>query len=254
MPFIVRSATGDWESSLTLREVQNQPFETYNCTGFNTLHQIQTYMKLVFGITANYSDRWLGIIAGTKPPGNDPQVVFEAIRKYGLVLEETLPFSDDLNGTDDYYSFKGADEAACRAEGLKWLEKFSFNHEWVVKPGMKLPDIITAMKSALTTSPLTFAVFAWGQDGDGLYVKEGEENHWTLCYRIDQLVKVIQKVYDSYDPTMKDVCQQIDFCKRIYIEMKPQPAGAALPTPVTPLNPWSFITKIINFIKSLKTK
>ena len=118
MSFKVIQPDGDWSNVIPEEEKQYVlNFDTFNCVSFNTLNQIEMYMNKVFNEKINYSDRWLGIIAGTNPErgGNDPQTVYEAIRKYGLIPEEMLPFSEDLKTVEEYYSFKGADSDKCYA-------------------------------------------------------------------------------------------------------------------------------------------
>ena len=81
---------GDWTKCLPVIEKQHTPnFDTYNCTGFGATNQIEMYMFKKFGVKVNYSDRWVGIIAGTDPKqgGNDPHTVYEAIRKYGRKIK-----------------------------------------------------------------------------------------------------------------------------------------------------------------------
>ncbi len=215
VPLKVLKRDGDWRNGKQTKEIQsNLSFDTYNCTGFNTLNQIEQYEFVAFGESNNYSDRWLGIIAGTKPPGNDPQTVYEAIRKYGLIPDEMLPYSDDLQNVDEYYSFKGANMEACYAEGRKWLERKKFYHEWVFDSDQPNHEKINNMKVALRYSPLAIAVFAWSQDEKGIYIRLGNDTHWTSMPSYD----IYQRIYDSYEPVEKNVEQEIYWCKRIHIE------------------------------------
>lgn len=216
VPMKVIQEDGNWETAMVQKDIQRLSFDTYNCTSFGTLKQIQTYLSCVFGDYTNYSDRWVGIIAGTKPPGNDPQKVYEAIRKYGLIPEEMLPFSEDLTSVEEYYSFKGADKEACYAEGLKWLEKYTLLHEWVFSPDQPLDEKINNMKVALKYSPLCLAVYAWAQDEKGVYIRLGDDTHWTFMYSYDDL----ERIMDSYEPLLKGADQEIFYCKRIHIEIK----------------------------------
>lgn len=232
IPFEILKTDGVWDSSANLNEEQRRRFETYNCTGFNTGKQIRIYLKEKFGIDFNPSDRWIGIIAGTQEPGNDPHRVMEAIREYGLIPEEMLPYSDDLNDIGEYYSFKGADRDACFAEGLKWKVKFLFLHDWVVVPGMVVEDKIKNIKLAIQTAPLSAAFYAWFQNEKGVYIKAGPENHWSLMVSFPDL----QNIKDSYDPFDKMADQDILYCKRIYIEKK-------LP-PVVPPEPLRVLCKV----------
>lgn len=209
----IHKEDGNWENDLAPKEIQNEFLETYNCTSYNTLSQIETYMKGVFGISVDYSDRWLGIIAGTRPPGNDPSRIYDAIRKYGLVPDHMLPSTPDITTIEEYYSFKGGDKDACYAEGQKWLEKWNFEHDWVFQGNYSIEKKINKMKLALKMSPLALAVYAWAQDQKGNYIRINDDNHWTNCYNIDQLLKIM----DSYEPPKKDVDMEIYFCKMISI-------------------------------------
>lgn len=218
VPLSPLKTDSDWSDVKHVKEYQNRPsFDTYNCTGFNTLNQIEQYMLVAFGELHNYSDRWLGIIAGTKPPGNDPQTVYEAIREYGLIPEEMLPFIDDIKNVDEYYSFKGGDREKCYAEGRRWKEKYAFKHEWVFEKNDPVSMKISNMQFALKYSSLAIAVYAWATDDKGVYVRRGPDIHWTSMYAL----KDYMKIFDSYDPIEKDVDQEIYYCKRIHMEKKP---------------------------------
>lgn len=239
VPFVVLKEDGDWRATaLPVKELQAKKFDTYNCTSFNTLNQIEQYMFVRFGVNVNYSDRWLGIIAGTKPPGNDPHVVMEAIRKYGLIPEEMLPYSDDLETVEEYYSFKGLSQQQIDnlyAEGRKWFEAWDFKHEWCFTPDMPEDEKLVNIKASLKVSPLSLAVYAWYADNRGVYVRMGSDSHWTTCMCFDDFLKV----YDSYEPFEKDVEQTIFYAKRINIEKKTQ---------IVKLTLWQ---KFINWLKKL---
>ena len=214
IPQKVLEPLGDWTDSLPTDEPQSlRGIETSNCTAFGTTNQIEQYEFKAFGERNNYSDRWLGIVAGTTPVGNDPQKVYEAVRKFGLIPEAMLPFRDDFQTAEEYYSFKGADMDACYVEGKRWLEQKSFLHEWVFGPdATNKPE---KMKTALQYSPLALAVNAWTLR-DGKYVAIGNENHWTTCFNFNGL----EKIFDSYDPFRKIVDQPVHFCKRIHLEKR----------------------------------
>jgi len=225
IPKVKQKPEAGWPSLKILKERQNLRFETWNCTGFDTLQCIE---RLEFAITkkeVNYSDRWLGIVAGTKRPGNDPHKVAEAIRKHGLIPEEMLPWSEDLNNVDEYYSFKGADEDKCRAEGKKWLETHKFLHEWVFKGEHSLEERAKRMIEALDYSPLGISVTAWFKHGN-VYVDNGARNtHWTS--EIDYVTDVSWEADDSYleeDSSTKHIAWEhnIRFCKRYYLEIIPK--------------------------------
>lgn len=218
--FPITKEDGNWTDTLSSNEKQNiRGIETYNCVGFNTLACVENLMSYKFGGVYNFSDRWLGIVAGTKAPGNDPQVVSEAIRKYGLIPESMLPFSDDIQNIDEYYSFKGLTKEqieACYAEGRKWLETYNFQHKWVYKENQPLEEKINNMKVGIKSSPLGIAVYAWASDARDVYISMGDPNHWTCVYNIEKFLEVI----DTYEPFRKLVEQNIVWCKMYSIEKK----------------------------------
>jgi len=222
VPKLVLRPNADW-SDLVDKEIQNANFETYNCTSFNTLSSVEKMIFVITGETVNYSDRWLGIVAGTKPPGNSPHIVAEAIRKHGLIPEEMLPFSKDLQNVDEYYSFKGADEKACREAGKKWLDKFEFFHEWVFTPGTSLEVRIKNMKESLTLCPPSISVTAWYKE-NGVYVdKSLSNNHWTnYVHFLNNNFWVVNDSYEEESSTIKHLAwdHSILFCKRYHIALK----------------------------------
>lgn len=220
VPKKVLQPNGDWTDSLPVGEHQNKRgIETSNCTAFGATDEIEQYEFKAFGEKNEYSDRWVGIISGTTSRGNDPQKVYEAIRKYGLIPEEMLPFSDDIQTVEEYYSFKGADKDACYREGQRWLERKDFKHEWVFDPSQPWEEKLNNIKVALKYSPLAVAVSAWTQDNRGVYVRFGVDNHWTTLYKFEDY----EHFKDSYEPFIKLGDMELRYCKRIHIEKKSTP-------------------------------
>ena len=125
-----------------------------------------------------------------------------------------LSFSNDIKNVDDYYSFKGGNKELCYAEGKRWLSKYNFKHEWVFDQNQPLSEKINNMKIALKYSPLAIAVYAWFVDDRGIYIRMGQDTHWTsqIAYKDNM------KIFDSYSPVEKIVDQEIYFCKRIHID------------------------------------
>lgn len=217
VPQVVLQPEGDWENCLPDYEAQfKNGVETFNCIGEGLTNTVEIMHFELFGERVNFSDRWVGIISGTKEGGNDPQTVYEAVRKYGLIPESMLPFSSDITSIEEYYSFKGADKDACYAAGKAWLAKYDFFHEWVFDADQPADEKLNNMKVALHYSPIAFSVFAWQADSRGVYVKAGEENHWTTIYSIKQF----EQIFDSYEPYKKLLEQDSSYCKRIHLALK----------------------------------
>lgn len=212
----------DWTRFLPEFEYQMlYGLETDNCSGFGTNNAWEILYKRKFTLTINFSDRDLGIKAGTRPPGNDPHTVAEAHRKQGVAKEDTLPWTTDANTIDKYYSYPSlAKKAQCVAEGNKLIEAYQENHEWLwTDPNLPIEQKQKLIMDALQYSPVAVSVLAWRKQGD-LYVKDkGEpDNHWTV------IVKGTDgqpwRLLDQYDPFIKDLAWDYDFqfAKRYHVE------------------------------------
>lgn len=61
MPFIPYREDGNWEDALPVFEKQRTKdySETSACTVFSSLNQIETFIKGVYGIEPNYSERFI---------------------------------------------------------------------------------------------------------------------------------------------------------------------------------------------------
>src|SRR3990167_8356242 len=67
---IVQSS-GQWDAFLPADEIQrNEKYETYGCTIFGTLNALEFLFKRLFGEEKNWSERFVYIFTGTRPPGN----------------------------------------------------------------------------------------------------------------------------------------------------------------------------------------
>lgn len=216
VPQVVLQENSDWTDCLPEKEKQFIGFETFNCVSFGTLSAVEAIIFRLYKEKVNYSDRFVGIMAGTKEGGNDPQTVCEAIRKYGLIPEEMLPFSDDLKNIDEYYSFNGADKEACLKAGQDWLEKYEFKHEYVFSPSEPIEEKIKKIILTLKFSILGVSVDAWNLDERGIYIKIGQENHWTIGYNQKQFTGI----FDTYEPFLKQAEQNFSFVKRFHIKKK----------------------------------
>lgn len=195
--------------------------ETCNCSGFGTDQAIQIYLKAKYGVTMNFSDRDLGIKAGTRPPGNDPHTVAEAWRKQGVAQEKTLPWTTDANTIDKYYSYPSEQKKnQCITEGKNFLTVYDMGHEWVWSdPNISIAEKQKLILDALQYSPVAVSVLAWRQDGD-VYVKDrGEpDNHWVVIVKGEEGKP--WKILDHYSPFLKDLEWEYDFgfAKRYHLE------------------------------------
>lgn len=205
---------GQWVDYLPAEESQRIQFDVYNCVSFATLNALEILIRKL-GVSRNWSDRFLGIIAGTKPPGNSPHKVAEALRKNGAIEDSLLSFSPNLKNWQEYYSFLGGDEGKCRTEGEQFMRDYYFKHDYVTDTSPK------SLMEALKRSPLGVSVFAWANKGE-LYVRPKglEDTHWTAL--IGYKKGSYWLVYDSYEPFIKKLAWDFDFglIKRYFIRPK----------------------------------
>jgi len=187
---------GHWISYLTKDELQYNSFiDSYNCTGYGTENCITPLLRRKFLNTPewnpdfdDFSERVIGIMAHTKPPGNSPHIVAEAIRKNGLVAQKYLPFNETIKSIIEYFSPDPlTKDLVDKGMSFKW----GIGHDWV-------PDHTPeGLKAALCYSPLGVGVFGW-QERNGLYYRdEGDpENHWVAL--VDYVDGKYWIIYDSY--------------------------------------------------------
>lgn len=207
-PQIVLRPDGQWDTP-EFEEQRRNGIETYNCTGFGTCSCLEIVMKVCFSVLINFSDRALGIMAGTKDGGNDPHTVIEAARCQGLLKEWLLPFTDLLTTIEEYYSPNPLPDDL-KATALNFLKDYRIWHEWVFNRELGKGDEIARMKQALQYSPLGVSVYAWKQGQDGLYFKEDEQdNHWTVCYGYEE--GTYWKIFDTYDGGFKKLRWDYNF-------------------------------------------
>jgi len=219
MEYEIYQPDGDWGKYLPDVEYQmRNSLETSNCTAFGTLNCLETLIKRKYGVDENFSERFLGVAAGTRPPGNSPHVVCDAIRDRGIIDDILLPFGD-ISTIQEYYSPDPLTADLLYA-GKSWLDKWEFTHEWVVYPATK--DKKRELIGALKYSPLGVSVLAWKQDSNGLYTKnKGEgDNHWVTLYSYEY--NKFWKIFDHYDNTDKRLIWEYDFgfAKRFAVSRK----------------------------------
>ena len=203
---------GQWDDFLPSLETQNvMGYETANCTSFGSTNQIETYLKRKYGKEYNFSDRALGIRAGTFPPGNDPQIVYEKIRKVGVASDSLLPFGG--NNVNDYYDKNKISPEVEKSE-KEFLENYTFKHDWVAT-GQLISHSV--MKTALQYSPLACAIYAFAYDGE-YYVRAGKDGDWIIITGYEE--GKYWKGFTSYSPVIKKFKWDFGFywVKRIHME------------------------------------
>lgn len=196
VPRVTFQPDGNWEPYLPKYEPQAENWESNGCTVWGTQNQIETFSKRVYGIEPNYSERYTYLLTPVDPRyGADPQKVYECIRAHGLIDNDLFPVPESQ---EEFLDTTRITELM-RYRGKQWLSRYTLMHEWL---WTQRPDnALELMKQALIMSPLGVSVSAWWQDENGKYVDNGQRNnHWCMCYRIDD--EGIH-IFDSYDHRKK---------------------------------------------------
>lgn len=180
LPYEVRNQSGNWDSFVPLGEWQRNNFvDTMACVTFSLLNCIETQEFYLTGQRINYSDRWIAMMSGTTPQGNYLYAVADAVRKYGLVKEESWPAPANYTW-DSYYAHPDAQkQAQLEAEGQEWLKTHNFAYEWLTT---NLDDILKHLKQC----PLQ--IVKPGHAIEGFYQ-----------------VQQVTNYFDSYDPFKKQL-------------------------------------------------
>lgn len=191
LPKVIIQPDRNWKPFLPQWESQIGKFETFACTVFGTLNAIETYLrKLNTDRNYDYSERFNYILANITPPGADPHFVSEILRKFGVIEQAELPFTNTL---EEFMLPKPMTEDKLN-KGKEW--GYVFQHEWLFTSYPGKDNMVNQIREALQYSPVCLSVTAWYEE-NGLYVDNGQPNgHWTLCYGIDDDGGLL--IFDSY--------------------------------------------------------
>lgn len=217
IPKIVLEPNGQWDDSIPVYEAQKleDGEDEDGCSVWGTENAIEFLMKKLNGKDFNYSERYIYNVSNTLPPGNDPHVIAETVRNFGLIDEAMLPITKTL---DDFIKPRPMNEVFIKL-GKQWLDDYDFKHEWLFVKGMEKESRTERMKEYLLYSPLGISVTAWIMENE-VYVDYNEpNNHWCVCFGWNDRG---WKVFDSYDQSVKIVSfdHNIQYCKRYFIQKK----------------------------------
>lgn len=209
LPKIILREDGQWGDFLPEYEPQfNDNFDSYGCTVWGTENAIEILDRF-YGKQTNYSERYIYILAGIRPPGASPHDIAETIRKKGLINDAKLPFTASF----DEFLTPSPMTPELLTTGQFWLNGNEFGHEWVWQSPQNKEKRTELMKECLRYSPLGVSVTAWIEE-NGVYVDGGQPNtHWCVCFGWGEKG---WKIFDSYDQSIKILSfdHNIAFCKR----------------------------------------
>ena len=248
-------ADGQWDDSLPAEEKQyTSKTDTQNCTVYGSENVCETHIKGMYLFSPNYSDRYIGILAGTTIAGNDVQKVCETIRARGLIDEDMLPSTEDMSW-DEYYSPKPMTQLYIN-EGKKWLNQYIFKHDWVVTKNYNGQSTRKKIMDALKYSPLGISVGAWPVPINGIIADRLPDNHWIMLYGFVE--GKYWKVFDHYPPYQKKLAWDYEFSwvKRISVT-KVIPKPPTISDPITEPEKkqvLSWLESIKQWLLNLRTK
>lgn len=187
---------GNWKDYLPVFESQlEKMFDSCGCTCYATLNAIETLEKFLTGKEQNYSDRFVYNGVGITPPGSDPHLVAEFIRKNGLIFEEDLP--DETNSLVEFMTPRPLTEDLVIKAG-KWT--WTLSHQWIITPSTSKENKVDILKAELLKGTVCVSVTAWYKNDQGLYYSppELQNEHWTMVYDVLDTINV----FDSYKDAM----------------------------------------------------
>ena len=221
-PYEILVEDGQWIEYLPSPEYQRRGgTETMSCTVFGTENVLEAIFKRKFGISTNWSDRYVAVMANVGKNGADPQMIAEIIRtESGLIDEIYLPFVDGMS-YDLFFSPKPMVKEY-KDRGNEWLKEWQLKHEYCFTSGT-IKEKQEKLKESLKMSPLGVSVAAWYQNEKGYFYKPiGEQdNHWTMMFGYKEGEYWL--IFDSYDSCIKKLDWNYNFgiAKRYYIEKRP---------------------------------
>lgn len=135
----VRLIDGNWTPYAWDQEKQySRRADALDCVAESFINAIQAQEFLITGKKVNYSKRWLAKISGTnqgdmKGRGNTYAAVADAIKKYGLVAEESYPKPAGDDWTSDEYYAEITDPLAGQLfiEGSRWKAHWNYDYEYL---------------------------------------------------------------------------------------------------------------------------
>lgn len=195
---------GDWRDIIDPESQYKNGVESMSCTVYGTLNPIEILLYEKYNFMFDYSERFTSTLAGTTKSGNSPHKVAETIRARGLISEETLPFSMEITRWEEYFA---PIPDGLKKEGQKWLKQWDFKHDWVITRDTRKEEKNELLHDALKFSPVGVSVYGWAEE-NGVYVKVGNDNHWTLLIYEDVN---FWYVLDSYAPYIKKLSKNYDF-------------------------------------------
>ena len=210
-------------------------FDTWNCVAYSASNAIDAFMNYLIEVGSisdinmcwleangyledgifNSCERYLGIRSGTEiGVGNTFKTVAHAAHEWGVAPGDIMPYPFEMKKEEYYYEDP-------ETFGKATMLALDFNDRFhILYENFWMKDI----KKVMNYATVQVGVNAWYKDGDGLYYNpkpstnhavRGDELHSMM---IDsQLVTRLDKIQDSYEPYIKQLVPDYNFCPTGYL-------------------------------------
>lgn len=220
-----------WQKFIPEDERQNiNGVESYACTVYASLKAWITLANFYgYSLPKNCSERFSGVMAGLSAPGGDPYTSSEAIRRWGVIHNDLLPFDETIRDTSEFYKPKPMDEGFI-AEAKKIVQKYTLGFEYVFNESpFRAPLVLDRprlLMYALERGPVCVSVHGW-KEKNGIYYKDkyDADNHWTFLVGFKE--DKYWLVHDQYAPFIKKVAWDTPFQTAMVYFLKPNESGIA---------------------------
>lgn len=220
----------DWEKYLPDEERQsNSHFEPYDCTVAASLNAWETVANLLKkkGIIdkshfpSNCSERFNAILAGITPRGGSPFKSSESIRKRGVILDEVLPFAENIWTWDLFYHPNPMTQELLKL-GKETTKYVHLQHEWLFNDESEiipLKEKRERIDKALERGVACVSMYAWKEQNGTYYKDHGDtDTHWTMLYTLDDY----DRCFDTYLPFKKKIAPDTDYYCAMMYTMSPK--------------------------------
>lgn len=205
---------GDWRNSTPPEEYQSRHgVESSACFIEAQQHTIATIQEKQHGVLdQNYSSRFNLNFADATEEGGSPLKGADSIRKNGLIPDEMMPFSDDIESWAEFRSFKNVDKADCLIAGQRWLNHWDPKYDIVFLKNDPVEIKYRKLKQALKYSPICASVYAW------ILNPETNEYEKPEGYYDQHLIEIVYVdnqnsayIWDTYAPFLKKLAPNYNF-------------------------------------------
>ncbi len=202
---VILNHNGDWRGYLPPGETQNKNgVESSACYIEAQQHTIATILEEQYTILdSNFSARFNAILSNGTLFGGDPLAGADSIRDDGLINDDIMPFSNEIESWDDFHSWKGANQNNCIKYGKEFVSQWKLNNDIVFERDEPLDLKFKKLKEALKYSPVPMSVYGVVDSYENYVVKPigANDTHLVEAIYVDNNNCIY--IWDTYAPFLK---------------------------------------------------